>query len=106
TLYPLVRPTIWIHPATETVPEFRPVAASVVLSNGFPPPFRYTWYRSSTPFATNISDSKTNFLVIPGSIVSNVTSGYTVRLTNRALPTPVAGSSANFTLTIAADSDL
>src|SRR6185436_314702 len=44
-LYPLVRPTVLIHPATQSVPAFSPVPASVVLSNGFPPPFRYLWYR-------------------------------------------------------------
>src|SRR6185503_7050351 len=91
-LYPLVRPTILIHPATQSVPAHIPVTTSVVLSNGFPPPFRYTWYRGSTAFATNISDSKTNFMVIPGIIVSHLSVGYTVRLTNRAL---VSASSGN-----------
>src|SRR6185436_10130656 len=57
-LYPLVRPTILIHPATQTVGAFSAVPASVVLSNGFPPPFRYIWYRGSTAYLTNITDSK------------------------------------------------
>ena len=105
TLYPLVRPTILIHPATQTVPAFGAVPASVVLSNGFPPPYRYTWYRGSTPFVTNISDSKTNFYIIPGGIVSTSSSAYTVRLTNRALLTPVGGNSASFTLTVVPDTD-
>jgi hypothetical protein len=38
--------------------------------------------------------------------VSNLSSGYTVRLTNRALVAPLAGNSASFTLTVVADSDL
>ena len=105
-LYPLVRPTIWIHPATQSVPAFSAVPASVVLSNGFPPPYRYLWYRGSSAYATNISDSKTNFLVIPGTIVSNLSASYTVRVTNRALVTPLLANSANFTLTVLADSDL
>ena len=45
-------------------------------------------------------------MVIPGTIVSNLSSSYTVRLTNRALVTPLAGNSANFSLTVLADSDL
>src|SRR4029077_5832776 len=98
-LYPLVRPTILIPPATQTVGAFSAVPASVVLSNGFPPPFRYIWYKGSTAYATNISDSKTNFVVIPGIIVSNLTAGYTVRLTNRGMVAPVAGKFASFTLT-------
>ncbi len=106
TLYPLVRPTILIHPATQTVPAYGAVATSVVLSNGFPPPFRYTWYRGPSPFATIISDSTTNFLIIPGPIVSNLSGNYTVRLTNRALTTPILPNSASFTLTVAADTDL
>ena len=106
TLYPLVRPTILIHPATQTVPAFGAVPASVVLSNGFPPPFRYTWYKASTPFATNISDSKTNFMIIPGGIVGSASSAYTVRLTNRALVNAAGANSASFTLTIAPDTDL
>ena len=105
-LYPLVRPTILIHPATQTVPASSAVPASIVLSNGFPPPFRYIWYRASTPFATNISDSKTNFQTIPASIVGTNSSGYTVRLTNRALPVPAGANSASYTLTIATDTDL
>jgi hypothetical protein len=106
TLYPLVRPTVLIHPATQTVPANGPVSASLVLSNGFPPPYRYVWYRGSIPFATNISDSKTNFIIIPAAIVGTVSSPYTVRLTNRALITPLAPNAGNFTLTVAADSDL
>ncbi|MEY2408137.1 MAG: hypothetical protein QOF48_807 [Verrucomicrobiota bacterium] len=106
TLYPLVRPTILIPPATQTVPAHSPVATSVVLSNGFPPPFRYIWYRASAPFATNISDSKTNYIVIPGIIISNLSLQYSVRLTNRALTSIVSANSAFFNLTTIADSDL
>ncbi|MEY2410521.1 MAG: hypothetical protein QOF48_3191, partial [Verrucomicrobiota bacterium] len=106
-LYPLVRPTILIPPATQSVPAWQPVATSVVLSNGFPPPFRYIWYRASNPFATNISDSKTNFMVIPGLIISNSSTPatYTVRLTNRALTAINPLNSATFTLSILADTD-
>ncbi|MEY2409763.1 MAG: hypothetical protein QOF48_2433 [Verrucomicrobiota bacterium] len=106
TLYPLVRPTVLIHPASVSVPAFTTISASVVLSNGFPPPFRYIWYRSATPFATNISDLKTNYQTISGLIVANLTAGYTVRLTNRALTAPLLANSANFNVTIVADTDL
>jgi len=82
------------------------VGASVVLSNGFPPPFRYTWYRGSTPFATNVSNSKTNFMMISANIVSNLSSTYTVRLTNRALPSANPANTATFTLTVGADTDM
>ena len=89
------------------MPAFGAVALSVVLSNGFPPPFYYYWYgRSSSVVATNVSDSKTNFVILSGSVVSNLTTTYTLRPTNRAQPLFVASNSASFTLTVVPDTDL
>jgi hypothetical protein len=50
-------------------------------------------------------DSKTNFQIIPASIVGTAFSAYTVRLTNRALIAPLGANSASFSLTIATDTD-
>ncbi|MEY2408517.1 MAG: hypothetical protein QOF48_1187, partial [Verrucomicrobiota bacterium] len=108
TLTPLVRPSIWIHPASQTVPAFSTVNASVVMSNGFPPPFYFYWYKSSSPFLTNVSNSKTNFAVIPSYLISNFVAAqaYTVRITNRAQTIFVNSNSASFTITAIADTDL
>jgi hypothetical protein len=107
TLYPLVRPTILIGPVTNTVPAFSPVPVSVVLSNGWPPPFGYTWFRGSTPFSNVLSGSKTNFIIIPPYITSNLVTAttFSVRPTNRALIAPLSANSSFFTITTLADTD-
>src|SRR6185436_12928433 len=76
-----------------------------VLSNGFPPPYGYVWYRASNPFFTNISNSKTSFATIPGLVVSTLSANYTVRVTNRALTSAAAPNSGAFSLTVVADTD-
>ena len=108
TLTPLVRPLVWIGPPNPLiVPAGQPVPVSVVLSNGFPPPFGYQWRSNALAIATPVSNSKTNFFVIPATHISTnvISSTYRVIVTNRAVNTFQVAQSATFTLTTQLDTD-
>jgi CotH kinase protein/Lamin Tail Domain/Immunoglobulin domain/Chitobiase/beta-hexosaminidase C-terminal domain/Bacterial TSP3 repeat len=108
TLYPLVRPLVWLGPVNQTVPAGSAVPVSVVLSNGFPPPFGYQWRSNTLNIATPVSNSKTNFFVIPQFYVPTnavTVPTYRVIITNRAVPSFQVPQSASFTLTTVLDTD-
>ena len=107
SLFPLVRPTFLISPVSQTVPAGSSIPVSVVLSNGFPPPFGYQWRSNFIASATVVSNSKTNFYVIPPNYIPTnaVTSTYRVAVTNRATPTFQVPQSAVFTITTVIDTD-
>ena len=108
TLYPLVRPLVWIGPPTPLiVPAAQPVSVSVVLSNGFPPPYGYQWRSNALAIATPVSNSKTNFFVIPSAFISTnaISSTFRVIVSNRAVPSFQVPQSATFTLITQLDTD-
>jgi Concanavalin A-like lectin/glucanases superfamily/Lamin Tail Domain/Bacterial Ig domain/CotH kinase protein len=107
-LIPLVRPLVAVGPPTPlAVPAGQPVPVSVVLSNGFPPPFGYQWRSNSIAIATPVSNSKTNFFVIPATFVPTnaVTSTYRVIVTNRAATSFQVAQSATFSVNTLLDTD-
>ena len=108
TLYPLVRPLVAVGPPTPLiVPAGQPIPVSVVLSNGFPPPFGYQWRSNAIAIATPVSNSKTNFFVIPAAFVATnaVTATYRVIVTNRASTTFQVAQSATFSVITLLDTD-
>ena len=108
TLMPLVRPLVWIGPPNPLlVAAGQPVPVSVVLSNGFPPPFGFQWRSNALPIATPVSNSKTNFFVIPATFIATnaVNSTFRVIVTNRAVPAFQVAQSATFTMTTLLDAD-
>ena len=108
TLYPLVRPLVSVGPPTPlSVPAGQPIPVSVVLSNGFPPPFGYQWRSNAVAIATPVSNSKTNFFVIPAAFVATnaVTATYRVIVTNRAVTTFQVAQSATFSVSTLLDTD-
>jgi CotH kinase protein/Lamin Tail Domain len=108
TLYPLVRPLVAVGPPNPLiVPAAQPVPVSVVLSNGWPPPFGYQWRSNALAIATPVSNSKTNFFVIPSAYISTnaINSTFRVIVSNRAVPTFQVAQSATFTLTTLLDAD-
>ena len=107
-LYPLVRPLIWLGPVNQTVPAGSAIPVSVVLSNGWPPPFGYQWRSNSLTIATPVSSSKTNFFVIPSTFVATnavTVPTYRVIVTNRAEAIFQVPQSIAFTITTVLDSD-
>ncbi len=108
TLYPLVRPLVSVGPPNPLiVPAAQPVPVSVVLGNGWPPPFGYQWRSNALAIATPVSNSKTNFFVIPSAFISTnaINSTFRVIVSNRAVPTFQVAQSATFTLTTLLDAD-
>ena len=106
--YPLVRPLVWIGPPTPLiVPAGQPIPVSVVLSNGFPPPYGYQWRSNTIAIATPASNSKTNFFVIPAAFVATnaATSTFRVIVTNRAVTTFQVAQSATFSVNTLLDAD-
>ena len=108
TLYPLVRPLVWFGPPNPLiVPAAQPVPVSVVLSNGWPPPFGYQWRSNALAIATPVSNSKTNFFVIPSAYIATnaINATFRVIVSNRAVPTFQVAQSATFTMTTLLDTD-
>ena len=108
TLYPLVRPLVWVGPPNPLiVPAGQPVPVSVVLSNGFPPPFGYQWRSNALAIATPVSNSRTNFFVIPSAYIATnaINATFRVIVSNRAVPTFQVAQSATFTMTTLLDTD-
>jgi len=108
TLYPLVRPLVSVGPPNPLiVPAAQPVPVSVVLSNGWPPPFGYQWRSNALAIATPVSNSRTNFFVIPSAYIATnaINATFRVIVTNRAVPTFQVAQSATFTMTTLLDTD-
>ena len=108
TLYPLVRPLVWFGPPNPLiVPAAQPVPVSVVLSNGWPPPFGYQWRSNALAISTPVSNSKTNFFVIPSAFIATnaINATFRVIVSNRAVPTFQVAQSATFTITTLLDTD-
>ena len=103
-----MRPLVWIGPPNPLiVTAGQPVPVSVVLSNGWPPPFGYQWRSNAIRIGTRVSNSKSNFFVIPSAYISTnaVNSTFRVVVTNRAATIFQPALSASFTLTTLLDTD-
>ena len=72
-----------------------------------PPPFGYQWRSNALAIATPVSNSKTNFFVIPAAFIATnaISSTFRVIVTNRAVTTFQVAQSATFTLTTLLDTD-
>ena len=107
----LVTPIIVVRPVDQTIAAGSDFTMSVELI-GNPPPFAYSWRRSSIVIASNYGNFRSNFITLhsttAGLILTNniLSSNYTMRLVvyNEANSAP--GVLVNFTNTVVADIDL
>ena len=102
TLYPMIRPTIITHPASQTVAVGALFGLSVNYT-GFPPPFTNEWRRASTPLANTVSQTTNDVYALLAPAAPG-TATYRVVVKNVANSAPgVASSLAN--IVTLADSD-
>ncbi|HKX61987.1 MAG TPA: lamin tail domain-containing protein, partial [Verrucomicrobiae bacterium] len=103
-LYPMIRPAIVTHPASQTVAVGSPFGLSVAYT-GFPGPFTNEWRRGSTPIAITTTSGSNDVFAL-NALPTPGTNSYRVVVKNVANPNPgVPSNMANIVTLADADGD-